>query len=42
VKKIRDEGVTVLVVEHDMAFVMEISDEVVVLTMGARSRRDLR
>lgn len=36
VKKIRDEGVTVLLVEHDMAFVMDISDEVVVLDYGRK------
>ncbi len=36
VKKIRDEGVTVLLVEHDMNFVMEISDEVVVLDYGRK------
>ena len=36
VRKIRDEGVTVLLVEHDMNFVMEISDEVVVLDYGRK------
>lgn len=36
VRKIRDEGVTVLLVEHDMTFVMEISDEVVVLDYGRK------
>jgi ABC-type branched-subunit amino acid transport system ATPase component len=36
VKKIRDEGVTVLFVEHNMNFVMEISDEVVVLDYGRK------
>ena len=36
VRKIRDEGVTVLLVEHDMAFVMDISDEVVVLDYGRK------
>jgi branched-chain amino acid transport system ATP-binding protein len=36
VRKIRDEGVTVLLVEHDMSFVMEISDEVVVLDYGRK------
>jgi ABC-type branched-subunit amino acid transport system ATPase component len=36
VVKIRDEGVTVLLVEHDMTFVMEISDEVVVLDYGRK------
>ena len=36
VAKIRDEGVTVLLVEHDMSFVMDISDEVVVLDHGVK------
>ena len=36
VRKIRDEGVTVLLVEHDMTFVMDISDEVVVLDYGRK------
>jgi branched-chain amino acid transport system ATP-binding protein len=36
VRKIRDEGVTVLLVEHDMSFVMDISDEVVVLDYGRK------
>ncbi|OHB61805.1 MAG: high-affinity branched-chain amino acid ABC transporter ATP-binding protein LivG [Planctomycetes bacterium RBG_13_60_9] len=34
--KIRDTGVTCLVVEHDMSLVMEISDEVVVLDQGQK------
>ncbi|PIE58917.1 MAG: high-affinity branched-chain amino acid ABC transporter ATP-binding protein LivG [Desulfobulbus propionicus] len=33
---IRDMGVTVLLVEHDMSLVMEISDEVVVLCFGEK------
>ncbi len=36
VRKIRSEGVTVLLVEHDMTFVMDISDEVVVLDYGRK------
>jgi branched-chain amino acid transport system ATP-binding protein len=36
VRRIRSEGVTVLLVEHDMSFVMEISDEVVVLDYGRK------
>ncbi|MHB8870734.1 MAG: ABC transporter ATP-binding protein C-terminal domain-containing protein, partial [Thermoleophilia bacterium] len=36
VRRIRDEGVTILLVEHDMGFVMNISDEVVVLDYGQR------
>jgi branched-chain amino acid transport system ATP-binding protein len=34
--KIRDRGVTCLVVEHDMSLVMNISDEVVVLDQGVK------
>lgn len=34
--KIRDTGVTCLVVEHDMSLVMNISDEVVVLDQGRK------
>jgi len=33
-RRIRDSGVTILVVEHDMGLVMKISDEVVVLDYG--------
>jgi branched-chain amino acid transport system ATP-binding protein len=32
--RIRDRGITVLLVEHDMSLVMEISDEVAVLSYG--------
>jgi len=32
--RIRDSGVTVLLVEHDMSLVMDISDEIVVLNYG--------
>ncbi len=34
--RIRDRGITCLVVEHDMALVMSISDDVVVLDQGAK------
>jgi branched-chain amino acid transport system ATP-binding protein len=34
--RVRDNGVTVLVVEHDMGLVMEVSDEIVVLDRGAK------
>ena len=34
VRRIRDDGVTVLLVEHDMPMVMEISDRIVVLNYG--------
>lgn len=35
VRRIRADGVTVLLVEHDMAFVMSLADTVAVLTQGA-------
>ncbi|NTW27825.1 MAG: ABC transporter ATP-binding protein [Coriobacteriia bacterium] len=34
--RIRDLGVTVLIVEHDMGLVMEIADEIVVLDRGSK------
>ena len=37
---IRDMGVTVLLVEHDMSLVMDISDEIVVLSFGAKLAED--
>jgi branched-chain amino acid transport system permease protein len=36
VKRIRDLGVTVLLVDHDMDLVMRVSDEVVVLDHGVK------
>ncbi len=36
IRRIRDRGVTVLLVEHDMSLVMGISDEVVVLSYGEK------
>lgn len=36
VRRIRDDGVTILLVEHDMTFVMDISDQVVVLDYGRK------
>jgi branched-chain amino acid transport system ATP-binding protein len=36
VRGIRDEGVTVLLVEHDMRLVMNLSDEIVVLNFGEK------
>jgi branched-chain amino acid transport system ATP-binding protein len=36
VRGIRDRGVTVLLVEHDMSAVMRISDRIVVLNFGAK------
>lgn len=36
IRKIRDEGVTVLLIEHDMKVVMQLSDRVVVLDHGEK------
>ncbi len=36
VRRIRDQGVTVLLVEHDMAFVMRIADRITVLDYGEK------
>ena len=38
---IRDMGVTVLLVEHDMSLVMDISDEIVVLSFGQKIAEDI-
>jgi len=39
--KIRDLGITVLLVEHDMSLVMDISDEIVVLSFGQKIAEDV-
>jgi branched-chain amino acid transport system ATP-binding protein len=36
ISMIRDRGITILVVEHDMSLVMDISDEIVVLSFGRK------
>ena len=41
ISKIRGRGVTVLVVEHDMSLVMNISDEIVVLSYGEKIADDV-
>lgn len=41
ITKIRDTGITVLVVEHDMSLVMNISDEIVVLSYGQKIADDV-
>ncbi len=41
IRRIRDMGITVLLVEHDMSLVMEISDEVVVLNFGEKIAEDV-
>ena len=33
-KKIRDSGVTVIIIEHDMSLIMDISDSILVLSSG--------
>jgi branched-chain amino acid transport system ATP-binding protein len=38
---IRDRGVTVLLVEHDMSLVMDISDEITVLSFGQKIAEDV-
>jgi len=38
--RIRDMGITVLLVEHDMSLVMDISDEIVVLSFGEKVAED--
>jgi len=40
ITKIRDLGITVLLVEHDMSLVMDISDEIVVLCFGEKIAED--
>ena len=36
IRTIRDQGVTILIVEHDMSLVMDISDNIVVLNFGKK------
>jgi branched-chain amino acid transport system ATP-binding protein len=36
IRAIRDQGVTILIVEHDMSLVMDISDHIVVLNFGRK------
>lgn len=38
--RIRDMGITVLLVEHDMSLVMDISDEIIVLSFGEKIAED--
>jgi branched-chain amino acid transport system ATP-binding protein len=40
ITRIRDRGITVLIVEHDMSLVMNISDEIVVLSYGEKIADD--
>ncbi len=41
IQKIRDGGVTVLLVEHDMSLVMKICDEIIVLSYGQKIADDM-
>jgi branched-chain amino acid transport system ATP-binding protein len=41
IARIRDLGITVLLVEHDMSLVMDISDEIVVLSFGQKIAEDI-
>lgn len=41
ITKIREMGVTVLIVEHDMSLVMDISDEIIVLSYGEKIADDV-
>lgn len=41
IARIRDLGITVLLVEHDMSLVMEISDDIVVLSFGQKIAEDV-
>ena len=36
IKRIRDLGITVVLVEHDMELVMDICDRIVVLNLGSK------
>jgi branched-chain amino acid transport system ATP-binding protein len=36
IARIRDRGISILVVEHDMSLVMDVSDEIVVLDFGKK------
>ncbi|MCK9295945.1 MAG: ABC transporter ATP-binding protein [Desulfobulbaceae bacterium] len=41
ITKIKAQGITVLLVEHDMSLVMDISDEIVVLSFGEKIAEDI-
>ncbi len=36
IRSIRDEGITILLIEHDMDLVMEVSDRITVLDNGRK------
>ncbi len=39
IRTIRDQGYTVLLIEHDMRLVMGVTDRIVVLEFGKQDRR---
>jgi len=39
-RQLRTEGMTLLLVEHDMSFVMKLADQIVVLDLGAKIAQD--
>ena len=39
-RQLRDEGMTLLLVEHDMSFVMKLADQIVVLDLGTKIAHD--
>ena len=41
IRKIRDAGYTVLIIEHDMSLVMDVSDRIVVIDFGQKIADDL-
>jgi len=41
IKRIRDKGYTVLLIEHDMSLIMGISDRVAVLDFGQKIADDI-
>jgi branched-chain amino acid transport system ATP-binding protein len=41
ITRIRERGITILLVEHDMTLVMDISDEIVVLSFGEKIAEDI-
>ena len=41
IKRVRDAGYTVLLIEHDMSLIMGISDRVVVLDFGTKIADDI-
>ncbi len=41
IRTIRERGITVLLVEHDMSLVMDICDEIVVLNLGRKLAEDI-